>query len=52
MDEVNSTRLYSLAELEKIYKERGMKIVAAYSNYYGKEAMNKELQLLLCSQKI
>ena len=51
MDDINPIRLYSLKELENIYNDRGMKIIASYSNYYGKEAMDEELQLLVYSQK-
>lgn len=50
MDE-NLTRLYSLAELEKIYQQRGMEVIASYSDIYGKEATDKGLHLLVCSQK-
>ncbi|MCL2023334.1 MAG: class I SAM-dependent methyltransferase [Oscillospiraceae bacterium] len=49
MDEINPTRLYSLEELRTIYARRGMKIISSYSNYYGKEATEKELQLLVYS---
>jgi len=45
------TRLYSLTELKEIYKQRRMEIMASYSNFYGKEATDKELKLLVCSQK-
>ena len=44
-------RLYSLTELEKILNTRHMKIINTFSNYYGKEATCKELQLMVCSQK-
>jgi len=52
MDNENPTRLYSLEELKTIYTLRGMKIIASYSNYYGKKSTNKELQLLTYSQKL
>ena len=52
MDDVNPTRLYSIEELRSIYYDRGMKIIASYSNYYGKEAVDEELQLLVYSQKL
>ena len=44
-------RLYSKEELRDIFQARGMEIVAAYSNYYGKPDTSKELQLMVCSQK-
>jgi len=52
MDEINPTRLYSLEELKAIYVQRGMKIISSYSNYYGKESTDKEIQLLVYSQKL
>ena len=51
MEEENSTRLYSLSELQEIYEKRGTKIVSSYSDYYGKELTDKELQLLVFSEK-
>ncbi len=47
----SSTRLYSLRELEAILQQRDMKIVRSFSDYYGKEASYKELQLMVFSQK-
>lgn len=44
-------RLYSTAELRSILRQRKMNIVSTFSNYYGKEASIKELQLLVYSQK-
>jgi len=51
MDDADPTRLYSLSELEEIYFRRSMKIIASYSNYYGKEATDQEIQLIVCAQK-
>lgn len=45
------TRLYSVAELNSIFGERQMKIMHTFSNYYGKEASDRELQLLVYSIK-
>lgn len=45
------TRLYSIAELNSILQYRGMSIIHTFSNYYGKEASFKELQLLIYSHK-
>lgn len=47
----SSTRLYSLSELEVILQQRNMRIVSSFSDYYGKEASYKELQLMVYSQK-
>jgi SAM-dependent methyltransferase len=46
------TRLYSIEELDVILQKRNMKIVRTYSNYYGKVASFKELQLLVYSEKV
>ena len=48
----NPTRLYSTEELADIFEQRGMEIVETFSDYTGKEASNKELQLIVYSQKI
>ncbi|MDF2944187.1 MAG: hypothetical protein K0S01_3045 [Herbinix sp.] len=45
------TRLYSIDELDVILRKRSMKIIDTYSNYYGKEATYKELQLIVYSEK-
>jgi SAM-dependent methyltransferase len=45
------TRLYSIDELREILKQRGMSIVHTFSDYTGKEASFRELQLLVYSQK-
>ncbi len=50
MDE-NRTRLYSLAELEKIYQQRGMEVKASFSDFCGNKAADKGLHLLVYSQK-
>jgi SAM-dependent methyltransferase len=47
----NPTRLYSIAELNSVLQQRKMNIIHTFSNYYGKEASFKELQLLIYSQK-
>jgi SAM-dependent methyltransferase len=46
------TRLYSIAELNVILQQRKMNIVHTYSDYYGKEASFKVLQLLVYSLKV
>lgn len=46
------TRLYSTAELSSILQQRSMKIIHTFSNFYGKEASFKELQLLVYSKKL
>jgi len=52
IDDSNPTRLYSLPELEVIYRQRDMKIIASYSDYYGKASTDKELQLIVYAQKL
>ncbi len=49
--EGDPTRLYSLGELTVILRERGMRIVKAFSDYTGKEAIPKALQLMVYSEK-
>jgi SAM-dependent methyltransferase len=44
------TRLYSVNELEVILRKRNMRIIDTYSNYYGKEASYKEIQLMVYSE--
>ena len=44
-------RLYSLMEVDSIWKQRGLNVISSFSNYYGKESTDKELQLIVCSQK-
>ena len=51
IEDADSARIYSLPELEEILARRNMKVMAAFSNYYGKEATHKELQLMVYSQK-
>ena len=51
LENANPTRLYDLLELEGILRQRDMEIFAAYSDYYGREATHKELQLMVCSRK-
>ncbi len=47
----SSTRLYSTPELRSILKSRGMSIIKTFSDYKGKEATYKELQLMVYSKK-
>ena len=44
-------RLYSTSELDTILKQRHMQIVKTFSDYYGKAASAKELQLMVYSIK-
>ncbi len=46
------TRLYSLEELQDIFYKRDMKIADTFSNYYGKEASYKDMQLMVYSLKV
>ena len=45
------TRLYSVTELKTILEQRGMRIVDTFSDYHGKKASAKELQLMVYSVK-
>ena len=47
----NPTRLYFRNELDEIFKLRNMEIVDSFSDYYGKKASIKELQLMVYSRK-
>lgn len=51
MMEGNPTRLYSISEIDAIFKERGMSIVGTFSDYTGKAASYKDLQLMVYSVK-
>lgn len=50
-EDTTGIRLYSKAELDDIFRERKMQIIKTYSNYYGKEASYKEIQLMVYSKK-
>jgi 2-polyprenyl-3-methyl-5-hydroxy-6-metoxy-1,4-benzoquinol methylase len=45
-------RLYSIDEIEEIWKRMDMKVEHTFSNYYGKGASYKELQLMIYSRKL
>lgn len=45
-------RLYSIDEIESIWRQRGMQVVQTFSNYYGKNASYRELQLMVYSRKL
>jgi SAM-dependent methyltransferase len=47
----STARLYSESELELILKQRDMKIIKTFSDYYGKDASYKEIQLMVYSKK-
>lgn len=49
--EADSIRLYSISELEVILQRRQMMIINTFSDYFGKEASYKELQLMVYSIK-
>lgn len=46
------TRLYTMDEIQEIWKSRKMKMIQAYSDFYGKPVTVEELQLLVYSQKL
>ncbi|SEW13731.1 Methyltransferase domain-containing protein [[Clostridium] fimetarium] len=45
-------RLYSIDEINEIWKQRGMQVMQTFSDYYGKEASYKNLQLMVSSRKL
>ncbi len=47
----SSTRLYSKSEIDGILQSRQMKVIDTFSDYYGKDASYKELQLIVYSKK-
>ena len=51
MENANPIRLYSVADIEKIFQQRDMRVVASYANYTEKEASSKELVLNVYSVK-
>jgi len=52
MKDADPVRLYDLPELEGILRQRSMEVFAAYSDYYGKPATHREIQLMVCSRKV
>ncbi len=44
-------RLYSIDEIETIWKQMGMQVEQTFSNYDGKDSSYKELQLMVYSKK-
>ncbi len=45
-------RLYSIYEIEHMWKELDMEVVQSFSNYFGKGSSDKELQLMVYSKKL
>lgn len=45
------TRLYCVDELQRILAQRGMKMIQTFSDYFGRPASSKELQLIAYSVK-
>ena len=52
MEDADPVRLYDLPELEEILQQRGMEVFAAYCDYYGSPATDREIQLMVCSRKV
>ena len=52
LDDSDPYRLYSLGEIEEIFAQRGMRVVASYCDFKGNAASDKEPQLLAYSQKL
>ena len=51
MDDADPIRLYSISELENILKQRNMRVISTFSDYYGNAATDRELQLMVYSVK-
>jgi SAM-dependent methyltransferase len=47
----SAMRIYSLSELEQIFQQRGMKVVASFANYTDKKSSDKNLVLNVYSIK-
>jgi len=47
----NPTRLYSIDEIAEIFKSNNMEIINSFSDYYGKESSEKNIQLMIYSRK-
>ena len=52
MAEGNTIRLYTLAEIEEIFASLGMKVIKGYGDFSGKPSSDKDIQLLVYSEKI
>ncbi|MCL2301087.1 MAG: class I SAM-dependent methyltransferase [Firmicutes bacterium] len=51
MEDADPVRLYDLPELKEILRQRGMEVTAAYCDYCGGAATDREIQLMVCSRK-
>jgi len=52
IEPLNTIRLYTKNELEKIFEERNMEIINTYSDYYGNPDAISKLQLMVYSKKV
>lgn len=52
LEGAHSIRLYSIPELETIYKQRHVEVVGAFSDFYGKELTSTELEMVVYSRKL
>lgn len=50
--DTQGVRLYSRTEVGEILRQRNMRILQTFSNYYGAEETDKEMQLIVYSEKI
>ena len=51
MEEGNTIRLYSLGEIEDIFKNLGMKVYKSFADFSGKPSSSSSIQLMVCSRK-
>lgn len=51
MSEGNAIRLYTLAEIEKIFASLGMTVLKGYGDFSGKPSSDNDIQLLVYSEK-
>lgn len=52
MTEGNPIRLYTLAEIAEIMSSVGMKVINSYADFTGKPSSDKDIQLMVYSQKM
>mgnify|MGYP002517765138 CR=1 FL=1 len=51
ISEGNSIRLYTLEEVTEIFTSIGLTVTGSYANFDGKPSSDRDLQLLICSEK-
>ena len=51
MEEGNTIRLYSLAEIKDIFGKLGMSVYDSYADFSGTPSSENQIQLMVCSRK-